>query len=321
MGFKITVKYDEAVLASPKISTGEIAQNGMMNDSIGISSGGTFDVVWSGTQNVTTDGTLFIIGFKALKAEDTQIKLGYSQPDTFNEAWEDVELKCSEISVKFSSDSTVNDQKTEASTSHSSAPPDSEEIKNAVDIVLDETDKKSICDISEEEKADFISRTNEVLNQLTERINKPFESVDEIEDAYSNAVEDEYVEDTLSSVDSDKIDSAINNALDSVGAKSVEQIPEEKKEEFVQRFESGIALYAPDVDSISDKLNVDESLEAIKKLKAENGKAATSGKKVPEAQTETAMIIILVAVALAVTAIITLIVVYKNTRKIRRQNK
>lgn len=37
MGFKITVKYDEAVLASPKISTGEIAQNGMMNDSIGIS--------------------------------------------------------------------------------------------------------------------------------------------------------------------------------------------------------------------------------------------------------------------------------------------
>lgn len=215
----------------------------------------------------------------------------------------------------------MNEQKTEVSTSHSSAPPDSEEVKNAVDIVLDETNKKNIYDISEEEKADFVNRTNEVLNQLTEKANKPFESVDEIEDAYSNAVEDEYVDDTLSSVDSDKIDSAINNALDSVGAKSIEQIPEEKKEEFVQRFESGIALYAPDVDSISDKLNVDESLKAIKKLQAENDKAATSGKKVPEAQTKTAIIIIVVAVALVVTANITLVVVYKKARKLRRQNK
>lgn len=316
MGFKITAEYDKSVLASPKVTAGDITKNGMLNDSIGVTPEGRIDVVWSSTRNETADGTMFIISFKTLKTEDTRIKLSCSQPDTFNEAWEDVELKCSDISVEFSADATVSEQKNEAS-----APADSEEIKNAVDIVLGETDKGHIGEITEDEKAGFIDRTNEILSQLAGKQEKPFESIDEIKNAYADAVEEEFVDEVLSAVDSDKTEEIISDSLASVGAESIDKISAEKKEEFVQRFESNLSQYAPDVDTISDKLTVDEAIETIEQLRGKNEEAATQGKKVPETQKNNTAITVIIIAAIIVAAVTTVAVVYMKRRKIRRQNK
>lgn len=312
MGFKITAEYDKSVLTSPKVTAGNITKNGIMNDSIGVSSEGRIDVVWSGTQNETADGTLFVISFKAVKAKNSVIKLSCSQPDTFNEKWEDVELKCTDITVDFTSK-----KETEAPSDMPSATPDSEEIKNAVDIVLGETNKGHIDEIPEEEKADFVDRTNEILNQLVGKAEKPFESIDEIRDAYNGAVADKYVDDTLSAVDSDKIDSAIKYSLESVGAESIDKIPAEKKDEFIQKVENNLSQYAPDVEKISDKLTADEAVEAIKQLQGENEVAATQGKKLPEAQTKinTVTIITVTAAVIVAAAIITVAVVYMKRKK------
>lgn len=316
MGFKITVKYDNTVLTSPKIIKGDVTQNGMMNDSIGVTPEGIIDIVWSGTQNVDGDGTLFILSFTALKSEDTQIKLSYSQPDTFNEAWEDVELNCSDISVEFYAESTEVKKETETSANQSSKPPSSEEIKDAVDIVLGETDKEHVDEIPEEEKEYFFDRTNEILNQLTGGNNKPFESIDEIKDVYNDAVADEFVEDAKEAVDSDKIDAAIKDSLASVGAESVESIPDEKKEEFVQKVESNIAQYAPDVDTISDKLTADEAVEAIQQLQSENNEAVTEGIKLPDPpKNNSAPVIILITAIVFSVVIITVTVVYIRRKK------
>lgn len=311
MGFKITAEYDKSVLTSPKVTSGDITKNGMMNDSIGVTPDGKFDVVWSNTQNETADGTLFVISFQSVKAEDTQIKLSYSQPDTFNEKWEDVELKCTDITVDFTAENESATQPDKPSVT-----PDSEEIKNAVDIVLGETDKGHIDEIPEDEKADFVDRTNEILNQLVGKPEKPFESVDEIKDAYNGAVADEYVDGTLSAVDSDKIDAAIRDSLASVGAESIDKIPADKKAEFVQKIENNLSQYAPDVEKISDKLTADEAVEAIKQLQGENEVAATQGKKVPETQTKnnTAIIISIIA-AVVVAAVIVIAVVYMKRKK------
>lgn len=330
MGFKITVSYDKSVLTSPTVTSGSLTENGMMNDSIGVTPEGTFDVIWSGTQNASGDGTLMILSFRANETdvEETRIKLSCSQPDTFNEAWEDVELKCSDITVRFVSAGDINDVVTEpedktsqtenTETTAKSEETESEEIKTAVDIVLDETGGGSVEEIPEEEQSEFVDRTNEILGQLTGGNNKPFESVEEIEEAYDGAVAEEFVEDTKQAVDSDKINASINSALDSVGVESIEQIPEEKKEEFVKKVESGIAQYAPDVDTISDKLTPDKAVEAIKQLQSENDEAATQGTKLPEPQgkNNTAMIIA-VAAAILVAAAVIFTVVYK----IRKKNK
>jgi len=316
MGFKITVNYDKSVLTSPGITKGDITDNGLMNDSIGISPEGSFNVVWSGTQNENGDGTLMTLNFTAVKAEDTIIRLSYSQPDTFNEAWEDVELTCSDINICFSEDATVSEQKTEALTNLPSLLPNSEEIKNAVDIVLGETGKGHIDEIPEKDKSGFVDRINGVLAQLANNSDSPFESVDEIKDAYNDAVADEFVENIKESVDSNKIETAIKDSLDAVGAESIEQIPAERKEEFVQKVESNLALYAPDVDTVSDKLTADEAVEVIRQLQAENRVAATEGTKLPDPpKNNTVPIIILIASIIFLAVIITVTVVYIKRKK------
>lgn len=327
MGFKITVTYDKTVLTSPKVTKGDVTNSGMTNDSIGVTPEGTIDVVWSGVQNAVGDGTLMILSFTAIEAKETQIKLNYSQPDTFNEAWEDVELKCSDISVVFSdkaAESSADTEKTSDIPTESDPTlppmpenqPSSEEIKNAVDIVLGETDKGHIDEIPEEEKSGFVDRTNEILGMLTGKSEKPFESVDEIEDAYSGAVADEFVDDTKEAVDSDKIEAAIKDSLASVGAESIEQISAEKKEEFVQKVESNIAQYAPDVDTVSDKLTANEAVEAIKQLQSENNVAATEGVKLPDPpKNNTVSVIILITAVVISIVIITVAVIYIKRKK------
>ncbi len=327
MGFKITVTYDKTVLTSPKVTKGDVTSSGMMNDSIGVTPDGTIDVVWSGVQNTVGDGALIILSFTAVEAKETQIKLNYSQPDTFNEAWEDVELKCSDISIVFSekaAESSANAEKPTdvPSEAEPTLPPmhenqpSSEEIKNAVDIVLGEADKGHIDEFSEEEKPGFVDRTNEILGMLTGKPEKPFESVDEIEDAYSGAVADEFVEDTKEAVDSNKIEAAIKDSLASVGAESIEQISAEKKEEFVQKVESNIAQYAPDVDTISDKLTADEAVEVVRQLQSENKVAATEGVKLPDPPKNNTVSVIIVITAVVISiVIITVAVIYIKRKK------
>ena len=309
MGFKITVTYDKSVFTSPTVSSGSITKAGMLNNSIGVSADGTFDVVWSGTENAVGDGTLMILGFKAADTADKETKIGlsFSQPDTFNEAWEDVELKCSEITVNIVSEKTKAET-SEASQAETAQNPGSEDIKNAVEIVLDETEKGGIKDVGESEQQDFVGRVNEILGQLSGN-GGYFNDMEDVENAYSDAVEDEFVEKTLEATDSDKIDFAIDEALSSAGVEKLEDVPEEKKAEFVQSVEKKLSEYAPDIETVSDKLTDEEAFEAIKQLRDKNESAATQGKKVPAPQAKNKTVTVIAVAAAAVAAVITAVAV------------
>lgn len=317
MGFKITVNYDKSVLSSPKVIAGEITQNGMMNDSVGATPEGIIDVVWSGTQNVTGDGTLFVISFTALKTAETKVTFSYSQPDTFNEAWEDVELNLTDVTVRITNEKvTVNEEPISHSVNQTegrvTAKPNTEQIKDAVEIVLNEEQKENISDIPEEERQEFVDRVNEVIGSLNGTNEEPFENPDLLEGEYKEAVKEEFVDDVLASFDGDKIEQAVNDSLEAVGSETVEQIPEEKKSEFVQKVEENLRQHAPDLDTVSDKLSDDEAVELIGKLQISNAEAVTQGMKLPEQQKEsdnTATVIIVVA-TIAFAAITTIIVVY-----------
>ena len=309
MGFKITVTYDKSVFTSPTVSSGSITKAGMLNNSIGVSADGTFDVVWSGTENAVGDGTLMILGFKAADTADKETKIGlsFSQPDTFNEAWEDVELKCSEITVNIVSEKTKAET-SEASQAETAQNPGSEDIKNAVEIVLDETEKGGIKDVGESEQQDFVGRVNEILGQLSGN-GGYFNDMEDVENAYSDAVADEFVEKTLEATDSDKIDLAIDEALSSAGVEKLEDVPEEKKSEFVQSVESNLSEYAPDFETVSDKLTDEKAFEAIKQLRDKNESAAAQGKKVPAPQAKNKTVTVIAVAAAAAAAVITAVAV------------
>ena len=58
MGFKLTFLYDSEVLNAVSVQRGEVTQNGILNDSIGVSSAGSLETIWSHSTNVTADGVL-----------------------------------------------------------------------------------------------------------------------------------------------------------------------------------------------------------------------------------------------------------------------
>lgn len=103
MGFKIIITFDSSALTPVSVSKSKMLK-GMLNDSIGTSQVGKISVVWAGTENLTSDGELFVVNFavNAAATGNKTIGLSYSEKDTFNESWEDVALNCESFNVKFS---------------------------------------------------------------------------------------------------------------------------------------------------------------------------------------------------------------------------
>lgn len=97
MGYKFTVAYDESVLKPESVAAGE-KFTGNFDDNIG-NKADSYQVLWSGIENVTGICTLFVAKFQVLSEENqkTQLKVSYSQDDTFNEQYKDLELDIDEI--------------------------------------------------------------------------------------------------------------------------------------------------------------------------------------------------------------------------------
>ena len=109
MGFSISLKYDSALLTPVSVSGGELFSSGAFQDSIGYSEAGIVKIVWTGTEDVTANGTLFTIDFEVSKNAigDTDIDVSYSQGDTFNEDYEDVVFNCLPIGLTITNTSSL----------------------------------------------------------------------------------------------------------------------------------------------------------------------------------------------------------------------
>lgn len=103
MGYVIEVDYDESVITPINIEPGTIvADNSIFDTNIG-KNDGQLKVLWSGSDEVKDDGSMFNIIFKIndTSKETTDIKMKYSQQDTFDEQYKDVHLDISDISVSL----------------------------------------------------------------------------------------------------------------------------------------------------------------------------------------------------------------------------
>ena len=100
MGCMITIEVDETNLVIDSVENGELTEDGLFDHNLGLKVG-TFDILWSHTEDISEDGVLFYLkGRVAQNAkQDISIPLSYSQPDTFNEEYEDVQIKCEKIII------------------------------------------------------------------------------------------------------------------------------------------------------------------------------------------------------------------------------
>lgn len=103
MGYRLDFKYDSNVLLPISATCGtDFSKNGQFNDSIGVKDG-EFKVLWNNIDEKFANGILLSLKVRVLTDEklDTVIQMTYSQPDTFNEKYQDVVFNCMDINVSL----------------------------------------------------------------------------------------------------------------------------------------------------------------------------------------------------------------------------
>lgn len=94
LGFKLIVNYDKDVLTPLSVDYGDVISGGLQDNIEGDSVPGCINIYWAGIEPITKNGTLFYITFKVTENvfAKSYINLSYSQEDTFDDNFNDVNL-------------------------------------------------------------------------------------------------------------------------------------------------------------------------------------------------------------------------------------
>lgn len=315
MGFKMTVEYPVDKLDIKSVSRGEITAKGNFNTNLGINDGG-FDVLWNHVDEIKTDGTLFLISAQA-KTEikkDTEIKLSFSQPDTFNEKYEDVAFDCKNIVISADYIEPTTEETTKGNNENVtkvSTPLDNSQILDAVKITLEQNGYKHLNEVVDTDK--FIKDFNKNLETITGSDEHNVTDFNTIKSMYKSAYEGEFITETTNNIDTDKIQSAVKETLNEFKAKSIDELDEKDKVAFVQKVEEKLKEQNPDTPNISEDLEIDAALDIIKKLYESTDTEENEQQDSENNHSNKIIIIVVISVVLVVLIAIVIIILKKKS--------
>lgn len=314
MGFKMTVEYPVDRLDVKSVSRGEITTKGNFNTNLGINDG-KFDVLWNNVEEIKNDGTLFLISAQA-KAEikkDTEIKLSFSQPDTFNEKYEDVAFNCKNIVISADYIEPTTEESTtssEETTTKIPTPIDNSQILDAIDITLEQNGYDKLNNVEDADK--FIKDYNKNLETITGSDEHNVTDFDTIKSMYNSAYEGEFITEVTNNIDTDKIQSTVKEALDEFKVKSIDELDDKDKAKFVQKVEKKLKEQNPDTPNISEDLETDNALDIIDKLHDSTNAEETEQQNNESNNSNKTIIIVVTAVVLVVLSAIIIIILRKK---------
>lgn len=309
MGFRITVRYDDEVLSPRAAVRGTVTESGMFEDSVGSSEDASIDVLWNNTTEIKKDGTLAILGFdcSAKATEQTKLEISFSQEDTFNEKYENVVFDCKNAVIDFGGETKTSTRKDKREVTD-------EDIVLAVETVQGDPQIPPTHAVMES--------VNSLLSQLTGDPEPYFDTPDEIQGSYKEAVQETFVQDALDAVEAAKALEIVQNALDRTGAPSIDTIPEDMRIDFINEVEAGLREEAPDLKELSDFVSQEDEMPVIAQLFETAGKelekSDSAMEKVSEAISEKPTVWI-VCIAGGMLLVILIIIVLK--RKLNKANK
>ena len=249
MGFRIDIGYDASSICIDTISKGKVTSDGNFNTNIATAeNGGNVSIWWNNTDDVSEDGTIMYITATVLDASVNTLKLdvSYSQEDTFNSEWKDVEFDCYSIAYPIrdigedttsKSDTESNENVVSGENTTASKDEESSEVVNVREDVASEN-------ISEQETTDAWQdeRTEDVTNtSLTDGVYKDYDErivPDSIvSDEREKAFLDTAIKATGSVVEAaklgdDKVRRALARKMKEYGIKDPHDIPEKQQYEF-----------------------------------------------------------------------------------------
>lgn len=314
MGFKMTVEYPVDKLDIKSVSRGEITAKGNFNINLGINDG-KIDVLWNNVEEIKTDGTLFLISAQA-KTEikkDTEIKLSFSQPDTFNEKYEDVAFDCKNIIISADYIEPTTEETTKGNNETATKAPtalDNSQVLDAVKITLEQNRYQNLKDFKDKDK--FIKDFNKNLETITGSDEHNVTDFDTIKSMYNSAYEGEFIIETTNNVDTDKIQSAVKAILDEFKVKSIDNLDDKDKAKFVQKVEEKLKEQNTDTPNISEDLETDAALDIIEKLYESTDTGENEQQNSENNHLNKVIIIVVISVVLVVLIAIVIIILKKK---------
>lgn len=332
MGFKITVKYPDKQLVLKDITSGAVTKSGLFNTSISDfnSVHGSFDILWSTTENVKTDGTLFILKFEVPELASNgnyNISLSYSQEDTFDEDFNDLQLSCSPVKVTVNDgtmvESTTEEKTSDDQTNETSKNNQANDNKISDDYLISSVDSVkdsfSSTDLSEADKQSIVNLTNNLLVSYDENANQ-FNSYDELLSSYNEALKNQSVKEIIESTDGDVIISVTNEVLDEYNAKTFSDIPEDKQQEAVEKVKEKLVENNSEMKTFdkidNNSLAVETLDELVDKTNEQENENAVPTESITANDTNTKQILLVSAIAVCmVVLVVTIFLVIKKRRK------
>ena len=325
MGFKITVEYPVDKIDIKSVSRGDITSKGNFNTNFGINDG-RFDVLWNNVEESGDNGSLFIITVEPASTSNfnTEIKLSYSQPDTFNEKYEDVIFNCQNIAVNFSVNENQNDSETATtqitSEKQDSLAYDNNHILTVVKESLAEYGYASLSEINSDNQQYFLETVNQKLSELSNGKYAAIDSFENLVSLYNSAHEGVFISDITNEISSENIQQAIQDALKTVGADSISELKDGEKKEFVKELEKNLKNYNSNIPSISEDIDVDKALDIVQKLDNATKPVQAQQDPAESNNTNNAWIIVLISV-LGVAVIVTAGIIIIKKRKKNAKSK
>ena len=111
MGIKIVVSYNEELLKPIEVSDTDIFDSGFVNDNIATSTDNSFFVIWNGTEELKTNGKLFVAKFLCIKNPvngKTEISVQAERRDTYTDKYNTIAVENGKSIITYDSIKNVN---------------------------------------------------------------------------------------------------------------------------------------------------------------------------------------------------------------------
>lgn len=322
MGFKMTVEYPSEYVNVKSVTKGSVTSTGNFNHNLGLKDS-KVDIIWNSIEDVKKDGSLFVLGIELLKenTDDINIKLSFSREDTFNEAWEDVTFDCKDIVISADYIETTTQETTTQkgeTTTKAPTPIDNSQIIDAVDTTLEQNGYENLKDVEDTDK--FVKDFNKNLETITGTNEHNVTDFDTIKSIYNSAYEGEFIEETTNNIGTDKIQSAVKETLDEFKVKSIGELNDKDKAQFVQKVEEKLKEQNPDTPSISEDLETDTSLDIIKKLYDSTDTDETEQQNNENNNSNEVIIIVAVSVVLVIM-LVSAVIIFRKKKQSNKESQ
>ncbi|MBQ7740232.1 MAG: hypothetical protein IJT65_03255 [Eubacterium sp.] len=232
-GFRITFIYPKDAFETVNVSSGSLTETGSFNTTISDYSkvNGSFDVLWSSTENVTKNGTLCLVTLKAkntAKPNKYTFNIKYTQEDTFDESFKDVKLNCKPFYISISENkknSKVQSNKSSVYANEASG----DYLVFSVNQAVKSNNFTDLNSLNEKQKAQLLEDVNTSIEKFG--ASKRYDSFNELIADYSEAALTDLKTKAEVSPYSEQINNELKEILKEYRAGSFLKISEKDKKE------------------------------------------------------------------------------------------